>query len=60
MRICVTPSVTPATPRMFVQSHALVNGMNKVRAEQIDLSGDVRDDMLQSKGGLRARHDDLA
>jgi len=47
-------------PGMFVQSHALVNGMNKVRAEQLDPSGDVGDDVLQSEGSLRARHDDLA
>src|SRR6266498_3966158 len=45
---------------MFVQSHTPVHGMNKVRSEQLDPSGDVGDDVLQGEGSLRARHDDLA
>ena len=50
----------PGHSRMFVQSDPLVNGMDKLRAKQLDPSGDVGDDMLQGKGGLCARHDDLA
>src|SRR5687768_3464064 len=47
-------------PRMFVQRHALVNGMNKMRTEQLDPRGDVGNDMLQGERCLRARQDDLA